>query len=229
VPPTDVGPSDAGVLAVDQRFNGPTQALATATGFVFGDGQGRVWRVGMGGEVTLLAGTGSVSVGSVPTPGGTGVAATLAAIGSVRGLAVDGAGRIFVSDGARNVVWSIGLETPPRARIVAGVIDRRAPLSDIPAFGPEVVLASPGALAFDGMSTIYIADVDANRVRSLNVLSGQVTTFAGANDSGGVAPAGDYGDARLATLSRPAGLAFQGGRLFIAERGSGRVRVVRLP
>lgn len=229
VPPSDAAPTDTGVMAVDQRFNGPTQALATATGFVFGDAQGRVWRVGTGGDVTLLAGTGSVSVGSVPTPGGTGVAATLAAIGSVRGLAVDGAGRVFVSDGARNVVWSIGLETPPRARIVAGVVDRRAPLTDTPAFGPEFVLASPGALAFDGMSTIYIADADANRVRSLNVLSGQVTTFAGTGDPGSLSPAGDFGDARLATLSRPAGLAFHGGRLYIAEQGSGRVRVVRLP
>lgn len=229
VPRVDASSGDAGVLATDQRFNGPAQALATATGFLFGDAQGRIWRVGLGGEVALLAGTGSVSVGSVPTPGGTGVAATLAAIGSVRGLAVDGAGRVFVSDGARNVVWSIGLETPPRARIVAGVIDRRAPLSDTPAFGPEFVLASPGALSFDGMSTIYIADADANRVRALNVLSGQVTTFAGSGDPGNATPAGDFGDARLATLSRPAGLAFHGGRLYIAERGSGRVRVVRLP
>lgn len=229
VPMADAAPSDAGVLAVDQRFNGPAQALATPLGFVFGDAQGRVWRVGTGGEVTLLAGTGSVSVGSVPTPGGTGVAATLAAIGSVRGLAVDGTGRVFVADGARNVVWSVGLETPPRARIVAGVIDRRAPLADTPAFGPEFVLASPGALAFDGMSTIYIADTEANRVRALNVLSGQVTTFAGSGDPGSIAPSGDFGDARLAALSRPAGLAFHGGRLFIAERGSGRVRVVRAP
>lgn len=221
--------SDAGVLAVDQRFDGPSQAIATANGFIFGDARGRVWRVGTGGEVALLAGTGSVSVGSVPTPGGTGVAATLAAIGSVRGLAVDGAGRVFVADGARNIVWSIGLETPPRARIVAGVVDRRAPLTDAPAFGPEFVLASPGALAFDGMSTIYIADAEANRVRSLNVLSGQVSTFAGSGDVGSVSPAGDFGDARLATLSRPAGLAFHSGRLFVAEQGSGRVRVVRLP
>lgn len=225
---TDV--ADSGPpTALDRRFVLPSQALATPAGVIFGDANGRVWRVSPSGETTNFAGAGSLTTGMVPPPGGTGVAATIAAIGSVRGLAVDGTGRTFIADGARNVVWSVGLESPPRARIVVGSIDRRAPLSDAPAFGPDFILASPAGLAFDGMTTLYIADTDANRVLALNVLSGQVTVVAGSGAASSITPAGDFGAARLATLSRPAAVAYFNRRVYIAEAGSGRVRVVRLP
>lgn len=239
--PLDGGAGDAGgdasadvpdsgpPTALNRRFALPAQALATPAGVIFGDANGRVWRVSPTGESTNFAGAGSLTTGMVPPPGGTGVAATIAAIGSVRGLAVDGTGRTFISDGARNVVWSVGLESPPRARIVAGSIDRRAPLSDAPAFGPDFILASPAGLAFDGMTTLYIADTDANRVLALNVLSGQVTVVAGSGPATSITPAGDFGAARAATLSRPAAVAYFNRRVYVAEAGSGRVRVVRLP
>ncbi|MEZ4393418.1 MAG: hypothetical protein R3A48_20210 [Polyangiales bacterium] len=222
---TDGGPP----TALERQFALPAQALATPSGVIFGDANGRVWRVSPTGETTNFAGAGSLVTGMVPPPGGTGVAATIAAIGSVRGLAVDGTGRTFISDGARNVVWSVGLESPPRARIVVGSIDRRAPLSDAPAFGPDFVLASPAGLAFDGGTTLYIADTDANRVLSLNVLSGQVSVVAGSGPATSITPAGDFGAARAATLSRPAAVAYLNRRIYIAEAGSGRVRIVRLP
>lgn len=220
---------DAGPLpATEQRFERPANPFVTPSAVFFGDGRGRVWRLGMSGTADLLAGSGSITQGMVPSSG-TGVTATNAAIGSVTAITADGSGRLFVADRARHVLWSIGLETPPRARIVAGIIDRQGPLTDVPSFGPEFPLGAPVALAFDGMSTVYIADADANRVRALDVLTGQVTTVAGSGTDATPAPSGDYGPARMATLSRPAALAYDSGRLYVAEAGSGRVRVIRLP
>lgn len=221
--------ADAAPTALEREFAEPVQAIATASGVLFGDANARIWRVSPSGTVTHVAGAGSLTGGMVPPPGGTGVAATVAAIGSVNAIAVDGSGRIFVADAARNVLWSIGLESPPRARIVVGTIDRRGPRSDAPAFGPEFILSSPRALSFDGSSTLYIADSDANRVLGLNVLSGQVTVLAGSGPSGTVVPSGDFGPARAATLSRPSALGYFARRVYVAEEGSGRVRVIRLP
>lgn len=220
----DAGPA----LATEQRFERPAAPFATPAGVLFGDARGRVWRVGPSGVPEHIAGSGNLATGVVPSSG-TGVTATLAGIGSVAAITADATGRVFIADRARHVVWSVGLETPPRARIVAGIIDREAPLSDVSAFGPEFLLAAPSALAYDGASTVFIADAAAHRVRALDVLTGQVTNVAGSGGEANPSPSGDFGPARMATLSRPSALAYDGGRLYVAEAGSGRVRVIRFP
>ena len=222
---------DAGAVpATDASFARPSWPFAQDGGVWFGDTTGRVWRVtvtGDGGVAEPFAGSGALTPGGVPDGGS--IAATAASLGSVVAFAMDRAGTLYVADPARYVVWSI--DATGQARIVAGVLDRPAPLADDMNPATTVGIAQPTALAYDGADTLYIADAAANRIRALGISTGRMATVAGSGASSGSAPAptGDNGPARVATLSQPVALAFANGHLWVAEGASGRVRRITFP
>lgn len=240
-PTGDAGVSDGGardastdVPPTEQLVPGASNPFAAAGVTYFTDNLARLYRITGTGTVELVAGAGAGSPSGQSPDGGTGVPALSAAFGSTAAVVVDRTGQVFVADPARSVVWSVVMGTALRARVVAGMLDLRPPLaptSDLPTFGPMVALGAPIALAYDGNQTVYIADVGLNRVRALGTLTGSLETLAGQVISPATGPlsTGDYGPASLAGLSRPVALAFTPGRLYVAEAGSGRVRVIRLP
>ena len=72
----------------------------------------------------------------------------------------------------------------------------------------------PGALAFDALGNLYIADSYNNKVRLVTTGTGIITTFAG---TGAYGSSGDGGPATSARLYYPSGLAFDAlGNLFIS-------------
>jgi DNA-binding beta-propeller fold protein YncE len=91
----------------------------------------------------------------------------------------------------------------------------------------EARLNEPYGIAVDRSGNIYVADRHNHGVRRIDGASGIVTTIAG-NGSAGFA--GDGGPAPRAGLVEPNGLAFDLAqqRLFIADVGDNRVRVVDL-
>ncbi len=228
-----LGP-DGGVLdggPRDAAFFAPQTPFATPEFTFFADERGRVWRVSATGQTVGIPGlyAGAGPDGGAPD-GPAGITATTAGIGAIGGMTMDTAGRLYITDPQRAVVWSIGNEEIPRARILAGLLDRRTPLSDADLMANATALGAPQGIAFDGAERLFLADEMAGRIRVLNVRSGRIETLAGRDDPDGRrVPTGDFGPAREAVLSRPVALAYRAGRLYVAEYGSGRVRVVRLP
>ena len=74
-------------------------------------------------------------------------------------------------------------------------------------------------------TTLYIAEVDNDRVRTVDLASGIISTLAG-NGTAGFS--GDGGPATAAQLNNPAGIAVGGNVLYIADQSNHRIRAVDL-
>src|SRR5712692_145028 len=89
--------------------------------------------------------------------------------------------------------------------------------------GVLIALASPGGVAVDDTSNLFIADTGNHSIRRVSP-SGIITTVAG-NGTHGFS--GDGEPAISAQLSVPVGVAVdEAGNLFIADRGNFRIRKV---
>jgi DNA-binding beta-propeller fold protein YncE len=72
-------------------------------------------------------------------------------------------------------------------------------------------------VALDAVGNLYIADTDNQRIRKVDA-SGTISTVAGNGTQGF---SGDGGDATLAQLSSPHGVALdEAGNLYITDRGN---------
>lgn len=142
-----------------------------------------------GAIITTVAGDGEQSFS------GDGGAATAAGLDSPNGVAVDGAGSIYIGDTHNQ-----------RVRVVnsGGTISTLAGNSS-KSYGGDggaatsATLARPRGLSVDAAGNIYVADSDNNRIR-LIATTGKITTAAG-NGSQGFG--GDGGAATDATLDTP--------------------------
>lgn len=139
------------------------------------------------------------------------------------GLAEVSPGIVDVADaGQDNAVWQLG--SGPNPVVVAGI-----PGSGGPNYNGDgqpatsATLSDPRGLLTIG-SSLYIADAGNNRVRVVSG-AGTISTFAG---SGSFGFGGDGGQATSASLSQPDGIAADASRLYIADTGNNRVRVVDL-
>jgi sugar lactone lactonase YvrE len=149
---------------------------------------------------------------------GDGGAATQAQLNSPRGVAVDGAGNVYIADTGNHRIRRVGSN---------GIITTYAGTNG-PGFsgdgGPatQAQLSSPVGVAVDGAGAVYIADRANNRIRRVD-LDGIITTFAGTNTSS----LGNGGPATQAMLSLPEGVAVDGvGNVYIAETARHRIRRV---
>jgi uncharacterized protein (TIGR03437 family) len=164
-----------------------------------------------------------LSQGTLTTVAGTGVCgytndggpATSAQILSVRAIALDASGQLFIADDKAGVVRRVdtdgiimtivGTGTPGRGG--EGTPANQTPLND------------PAALALDAQGNLYIAEAAGNRVRLVGP-DGLIRTIAGTGVAG---HAGDYGPANSAQLTSPACLALaDSGALRICD--SDRIR-----
>lgn len=174
----------------------------------------RLLRVGPGGAVTVVAGTGAR--GSAPD----GAAALSAPLDVPAGVAVGPDGLIYFSEMTGNRVRRISaaglLET------VAGSGSGVHGGDGGPALNAGVV--QPAGLLWIG-DALYIAEAGAGSVR--RVQAGTISTVAGVDGQGF---SGDDGPATSARLNFPIALAANGtGRtLYIADRDNDRVRALDL-
>jgi sugar lactone lactonase YvrE len=146
------------------------------------------------------------------------------------GVAVGGAGDVFVADTGMNRICRITLDR--RFYKVAGKgqpIARMEGSGPPPQFsgdgGPAVLadLDMPNGVAVDGKANIYIADSYNNRVRKVGP-DGIIWTIAGNGIDGF---GGDGGPATSAELSCPMGVAVDSrGNVYIADRQNNRIRRV---
>jgi sugar lactone lactonase YvrE len=150
------------------------------------------------------------------------------------GVAVDGAGNLFIADTGNDVVWKVAAGTGT-IQVYAG--DGK-PAYGGPA-GPDVgdggpatsaQVIQPSGLAVDSAGNLYISDTGESLVRVVSASTGVITTVAGVGT--GSAPVGSNADgipATSANLNEPGALALDSnGNLYIALPVLGRVRKVKL-
>ena len=146
-----------------------------------------------------------VIAGAVP-PGagfrGDGGLAAAALLNQPSGVAVDGAGRIYVADSGNHRVRRIGLDGG--ITTIAG--GSRSGFAGDGGLALDATLADPLGLCLDRKGDLYIADSGNHRVRRIDA-QGIITTVAG---SGAAEFGGDGGPALLAGLVRPAAVVSDG-------------------
>ncbi|WP_348641342.1 chitobiase/beta-hexosaminidase C-terminal domain-containing protein [Granulicella aggregans] len=169
--------------------------------------------------ITTVAGTGTSGFSGAGGP------ASGVTFAEPRGLAINKSGDLYVSDLLNNVIWKIAASAGT-AELYAGTGQRTYTGDGGPA--ASAALNYPAELALDSSGNLYVADSANNVVRKIDAATGIISTYAGTG-TGYYGASGDGGPATSASLSGPAGLAFDpAGNLYIADTGNNRVRVVTM-
>lgn len=180
----------------------------------------RVRKINVGtGIITTIAGMGFVGFA------GDGGPATSSAcrLNEPTGVAVDGAGNIYIADNSNNRVRKIN--TSGIISTIAGV---GLPYGYTGDGGPATIarLYYPKGIAADNAGNVYICDWNNSAVRKINT-SGTITTVAGTGVAG---YSGDGVPAVSSQLDHPIGLAVRSsdGDIFIADNANNRVRRIKV-
>ena len=238
------GSSGNGGAATSAEMNQPNGvALDGAGNLYIADTENNViWEVNAAsGVITTVAGNGSPTctysfstlTWSGTCYGGNGGAATSAELNGPTGVAVDGAGNIYIADSSNHVIREVSKSTGI-INTVAGTGGAGYSGDGGPATSAE--LAGPGAVALDGAGNLYIADYDPGVVRMVDAATGVITTFAGGGSGigsysiGCAAQTDSVGDGCPATsvlLPDPEGIAFDAaGNLYISDFTGPTIRMV---
>jgi sugar lactone lactonase YvrE len=165
-------------------------------------------KVTAAGEVTTLAG----SPGQSGSTDGTGSAARFF---NPSGVAVDGAGNVYVADSENYTIRKI---TP------AGVVTTVAGSPGRPSYrddtGSAARLGFPRAVAVDKDGNLYVASSSGYSVIRKLTPGGKVTTVAGTAAQVG----SDDGPGSAARFNDPEGVAVDAaGNVYVADSGNGRI------
>ena len=164
---------------------------------------------------------------TITTVAGTGVAGysgdagqgTAAQINNPFLLTLDATGNLYIADQFNSRIRK--LATDGTITTVAG--SGTASFDGDGAAATSAALHDPCAIVLDSSGNIYFSDTFNAVVRKITT-AGIISTIAG---NGTHAYTGDGGDATLATLDRPIGLALDSaGRLYIADTASSVIRMV---
>ncbi|MEI6077318.1 MAG: hypothetical protein WCS94_17185 [Verrucomicrobiota bacterium] len=172
----------------------------------------RIRKVTPSGSMTTVAGTGSSG------SNGDNGSATSAQVNTPNGVAVDGAGNIYIADSSNNRIRKVN----PQGIISTIAGNGRTGYSGDGGSATSAMLSFPSTVCVDAYGNISIADWGNNRIRRLGT-NGLITTVAG---SGAAGFSGDGGLATNANLTFPQGVSVdKTGNLYVAE-GSQRIRKV---
>ena len=173
----------------------------------------RIRKVNSAGVISTVAGTGAAGYG------GDGGPATAAQLKYPYGLALDGAGNLYIADYENHRIRK--MNSAGNISTVAGTGAAGYGGDDGRAVNAK--LNYPRDLALDGAGNLYIADGKNHRIRKMNA-AGDISTVAG---NGAAGYGGDGGAAVDAQLNRPYGVAADGaGNLYIADQTNQRIRKV---
>ncbi|MEW6473338.1 MAG: hypothetical protein AB1679_13785 [Actinomycetota bacterium] len=174
----------------------------------------RVRRVDPAGTITTIAGTG------VAGYSGDGGPATAARLDDPRGLALDDAGNLYVSNAEGSPMPTVR-RIDPAGTITTVAGGRPAGFGGDGGPATEARLHEPRSIAV-WRSTLYIADSMNNRIRAVDLRTGVIRTVAG---TGACAYGGDGGPALAAKLAEPRGVAVMPeGDVIVADTGNDRLR-----
>lgn len=173
--------------------------------------------------ITGLAATTVVGSGELGVSGDNG-AATTARLNFPQDVAADPtSGNLYIADTANHRVRYVNWSTGKISTVVSTGLVRPDFSGD---GGPALTarLDTPVAVAVDSGGALYISDRGNNRIR--RVIGGIINTVIG---SGAFGFSGDGGNALLASLRFPNGIAITSTGLYLADTGNSRIRFALLP
>jgi len=203
--PTSVTLDGAGNLYIADSLHNRVRKVAASTG-----------------TISTIAGNGN------PTYTGDYGPAASATLSTPSGVAMDGAGNLYIADTGNNAVRKIAGST--------GIITTVAGTGAIGSSGDgfAAVLAElnqPQGVTVDGNGNLYIADTSNHRIRKVDAVSGIISTVAGNGVTNPVTGDGSYsgnnGPATQAGLNFPYAVAFDSaGNMYIPDSRNNVVRQV---
>jgi len=179
---TVAGGGPDGVPATSANLSIPSRIAIDSGGnyFISAGGLDRVFKVDPSGILTVVAGVGFRGFG------GDGGPATTALLNTPSGVAMDGAGNLFIADRVNNRIRKVTAPT--------GIITTVAGTGGAGFFGDGGLATSarlnPDGVAVDGAGNLYIADRGNNRIRKVTASTGIITTVAGTASTASAATAG---------------------------------------
>lgn len=197
-----------GTGSAAQFFNPNAVAFEASGSLLVADTDNyQVRRVFADGQVTAFAGDGR--------RGDTDGAAAAARFDYLAGLAIDGAGSVYVSEQNGHIIRKVS---------AAGVVSTFAgsgAAGGADGTGTAATFNRPTGLATDAAGNVYVADTESHKIRRISP-AGEVVTVAGTGSEGDT-----DGAAAQATFRLPRGVAVDSlGRVFVADTGNQRIRMI---
>ena len=168
------------------------------------------------GIISTFAGTG------MPGFSGDGGPAARAQLRQPHSIAVDPSGKLLICDIGNHRIRQVDFSTGV-IETYGGTGERQptpdgAPVKTAPLNGPRT-------MSFDGDGNLYLALREGNAIYRIASKAGTIHHLAGTGEQG---YSGDGGPARLARLAGPKGLAYGGGKLYVADTESHVIRSIDL-
>jgi len=196
------------------RFYNPLGVAADGAGNVYVADQSNatIRKVTPTGDVTTLAGTAGMA-GSMDRTG------AAARFNNPAGVAVDGAGNIYVAEVSNSTIRKV-----TAAGVVTTLAGTAGMTGSADGTGAAARFVSPPGVAADGAGNLYVADEGNHTIRMVTA-AGVVTTLAGAAGMTGSAD----GTGAAARFNHPVAVAVDGaGNLYVADQGNSTIRKVTL-
>ena len=195
--------------ATTSSFNVPSGVAVDGAGNVYvADTENELIRkISPTGVVSNLAGSGQVG-----SANGTGMTASFS---EPLGVAVDGAGNVYVADAGNNLIREIS----PTG--VVTTLAGNGQQGSTNGMGTAASFNFPSGVAVDGAGNIYVADFGNCLVRKINSL-GEVTTLAGNDQVGST-----NGTGAAASFNLPMDVALDGaGNVYVTDYGNNLIRKI---
>jgi DNA-binding beta-propeller fold protein YncE/fibronectin type 3 domain-containing protein len=192
----------------EARFNRPSAVAVDGSGnlYVADTESCTVRKITPAGIVTTLA-------GAPGQPGYADGAGTAARFDAPTGVAVDGAGNVYVSDSTNQIIRKIGPDGA--VTTLAGLAHQSGSADGV---GAGARFLWPGGVAVDGSGNVYVADTGNFTIRKITP-AGVVTTMAGMAGQSGSAD----GTGSVARFSSLASLTVDGsGTLYVGDQDTVR-------
>jgi uncharacterized protein (TIGR03437 family) len=205
----------SGLAAINAQLAQPYGVAVDSHGNVFiaATGLQMILKVDIHGIITVVAGDG------LNRFSGDGGLATAASLSNPQGVAVDGAGNVFIADSGNYCVRKV---TP------AGVVTTVAGNQNYGFSGDggqatKASMTSPSAVAVGADGSLYISDLGNLRIRKVTP-DGIIATIAG---NGLFGSTGDGGSALKASFQGPQEIALDSaGNIYVADRTNSTIRKI---